>query len=134
MTQRFRLVLVLWTVCLLPAGVGQATSDLEQAVETYITYIDELGQILATVHDEASAIAVKPQLQALMAKLLAVVKQFKNISPATREQLEQQYAARMGETAKRLQKQVVRVMSNPQIGAHIQEALPTLPDLSEERR
>jgi biopolymer transport protein ExbB/TolQ len=129
MTQCSRSIAGLLALFLVFPGLLQAASALEQATERYITHLDELGQILATVQDETSAQAAKPKLQEIMRKLREVLKQFDNVSAATRAQLERRYETRMGAVAERLQKQVGRVMANPQLRTHIEEALSRFPTL-----
>jgi biopolymer transport protein ExbB/TolQ len=130
MTPLYRSVAGLLALFLLLPGLLQAASALEQATERYITHLDELGQILATVQDEDSAKAAKPKLQETMLKLRAVLKQFDKVSAATRAQLERRYETRMGAVAERLQQQVGRVMSHPHIRPHIEEALSRFPTLN----
>ena len=129
MTQLSRSIAGLLALFLLLPGLLQAASALEQATERYITHLDEIAQLLATVQDEASAQAAKPKLQEIMRKLREVLKQFDNVSAATRAQLERRYETRMGAVAERLQKQVGRVMANSQLRPHIEEALSRFPTL-----
>lgn len=129
MTQLSRSIAGLLALFLLLPGLLEAASALEQATERYIAHLDEIAQLLATVQDEASAQAAKPKLQEIMRKLREVLKQFDNVSAATRAQLERRYETRMSAVAERLQKQVGRVMANPRLRPHIEEALSRFPTL-----
>ena len=107
------------------AGCGSSDPH-EKAMEEVIDSMEEMAEILATVTDKASAEVAKPKLEAINKRMEATKKHMDEIGKpdeAKEKAINEKYEERMKELAGKMQKEMMRVITNPEFGKIISEAM-----------
>jgi hypothetical protein len=96
--------------------VGCASDDAESLVKQTISALEETGQALSTVKDEASAQAAVPRLKALAERRRKIEEKMaavKTPPPAEQAELQKKYAQPLSAATTRLMQEAMRVSNVP---------------------
>ena len=107
--------------------VGCGPSDPhEQVMEEMMDCMEEMIEILATITDKTAAEAARLKLQAIGKRMQAIQMRTNEIGAPDQGKIEamnKKYEARMKELAVKMQNELSRVMTNPEFGRLIAEAM-----------
>ncbi len=124
-------LLMVLTLALIGCGGGDADSP-QAVVNESVSVIDELGNILATIQDEASAKAANAKLEKLVPRVEKLKANMKKLeeSMADGNFADIEGDERMAEAMQRYFMQMLRLTARPDLTRHIEETFAKL-DLTE---